>query len=166
MPGAVPTATKTEPVATLSVIPALVDDTADSVTRAAVAGVPPSVSFARTLASAVLPGSVDALSFTASMTYGDRTVTVTVASSQFEAAAISQIRYTSVWIPTAVPAATSTAPVAGSSATPSEVDDCCVSVTCAGVAGMPPSRSLARTFATAVPPAVVTVALSSTASIT
>ena len=31
---------------------------------------------------------------------------------------------------------------------------------------MPPSRSLARTFATAVPPAVETVALSSAASIT
>ena len=90
-------------MAALSRIPALVDDTADSVTRAVVAGVPSSVSFARTLASAVLPGKRGALSFTASMTYGARTVTVTVASSQFEGAAISQIRYTSVWIPTAVP---------------------------------------------------------------
>ena len=72
-----------------------------------VAGVPPSVSFASTLASTVRPGNVTPpLSFTASMTYGARTVTVTVASSQFEASAISQIRYTSVWTPTAAPAAT------------------------------------------------------------
>ena len=109
---------------------------------------------------------MDALSLTASMTNGNRTFTVTVPSSQFEGARISQIRYTSVWTPMDVPAATSTAPVAGSSATPPEVDDCCVSVTCAVVARIPPSRSLARTFATAVPPADETVALSSAASIT
>ena len=88
-----PSATKTEPVAALSVSPAAVDDTVDSVTRAVVAGVPPSVSFASTFATTVLPGNVTPpLSFTASMTYGARTFTVTVASSQFEASAISQIR--------------------------------------------------------------------------
>src|SRR2546425_1158325 len=105
-------------------MPACVDASCDRRTVASVAPAPANWSFARTFASAVLPGSVDALSFTASTTYGNRTVTVTVASSQFDDAAISQIRYTSVWVPTSVPAATLTAPVAGSSATPSEVDDC------------------------------------------
>jgi hypothetical protein len=51
------------------------------------------VSFASTFATTVLPGNVTPpLSFTASMTYGGRTVTVTVASAQFEGSAISQIQ--------------------------------------------------------------------------
>ena len=97
--GAVPTATKTEPVAALSGSPG------SWTTRPTASPARTSPACRRACRSPgrspapVRPGSVDALSFTASMTNGARTVTVTVPSSQFEAAAISQIRYTSAWIP-------------------------------------------------------------------
>ena len=79
-----------------------------------------------------------------------RTFTVTVASSQFEGDAISQIRGPERVGPRAARGDTH---CAGGrvSQTPSEVDDSCFSVTFAGVTPMPPSRSLARTFETAVP---------------
>ena len=71
---------------------ALVDRTSDSVTRAGVAGVPSRTSFDNTLVMMPLPGSVVALSLTASMMNGARTATVTVALSQFDGDAISQMR--------------------------------------------------------------------------
>src|SRR5262245_46788893 len=64
-----------------------------------------------------------------------------------------------------MPAAALTVPVDGSSDSAPDEDDCGVSVTFVVAALKPPSRSLASTFATAVPPTVVTVAASSAASI-
>ena len=71
-------------------------------------------------------------------------------------------------MPAGVPAATSTAPVAGFSVTFGCVVASCDSVTVASVAGAPLSVSLTSTSATAVPPVapLATVPVSSTASIT
>src|SRR5262245_36110030 len=65
-----------------------------------------------------------------------------------------------------MPPAASTAPVDALSDSAAEEDDTCVNVTFRVAAAKPPRRSLARTFATAVPPTVVTIALSSAASMT
>jgi hypothetical protein len=81
-----------------------------------------------------------------------RTVTVTIALSQLDGVAISQIRYPSVCVPTGVPAATVTAPVATLRVRPVCVGDCCDSRTLASVAIAPAKVSFARTLASAVPP--------------
>jgi hypothetical protein len=91
-PAGVPTNTNTPPVASPSWIELLVDEIWLSWTVDRVAGTPARVSLARTLVTAYPPGARAALSSTASMTYGSRTVMVTVASSQFSGVAISQIR--------------------------------------------------------------------------
>src|SRR5262245_60510746 len=91
-PGGVPTGTHSAPFQVLSMIPGLVVDTVVTVTRADVTGVPSSVSFAKTLIITSPLASVVTLSFTASMTNGRRTLTLTVASSQFDGDAVSQMR--------------------------------------------------------------------------
>ena len=96
------------------------------------------------------------------------TVTVTVAVSQFVGFTISQIRYTKVYVPAAVPGATLTPPVAGLMVTFGSVVLTWVITTVANVAGAPFSVSLTNTLGTATPPVApfATMPLSLTASIT
>src|SRR5947209_18369097 len=141
-----------------------VRETSDSVTFEVVAGPPASMSLARTLAMAVFAVLFEALarSATARMTFAF-TVIETDASLQFDGLAVSQIRYSSVCTPAAVPDATDTAPVAALSVTPGLLDDSTFSVTCPSVAGDPSNVSFASTLAIGVPPVRDDVPLSFTA---
>ena len=93
VPAGVPGATFTAPVATSSVTFGFEVETWVSATLASVAGEPPSVSLASTLATAEPPAAPEAtvpVSSTASMTAAP-TVTVTVAVSQLVGFSSSQI---------------------------------------------------------------------------
>ena len=87
--------------------------------------------------------------------------------SQLLGFSTSQIWYTTVYVPDAVPATTLTAPVPGSSVTFGLLVLTCVSVTVVSVAAAPLSVSFTSTFATATPPAAPldTVPASSVATI-
>ena len=149
-------------------IPALPLDTSDTVTLAVVAGAPPSVSLTSTFDTAVPPVPavvVAPASLVATITPA-LTGTVTLAWSQLVGALVSQISYTSTYMPAGVPGATETAPVAVSSVTPALVLEMKRVVTLLAVTATPARVSLLRTLGTATPPAadVVTTPVSSTAT--
>ena len=153
MPAAVPEATSTEP-SEFSVIPPGIEPGL-TVTVEVVATPPPSVSLTRMFVTFVPPLADEAPPVSSLASIGlpppePVTVIVTVALSQFAGVAVSQIWYGKVYVPGAVPEATSTEPSALSVIPPGIEPGETVTVLVVTTAA--PSVSFERMLMSPVPP--------------